>query len=67
MSTDVSEEHIAPIFGLGSVACFNPGFLLGVLFNPEDGGDIMFIRKVSGLHGVISQKTEDLIITAVRT
>jgi hypothetical protein len=40
-------------------------FLLGLLFDPEDGGD-MFLRNVSsllnGLHGVIFQKTE-LFIT----
>jgi hypothetical protein len=39
--------------------CFHAGFLLGLFFNPEDGGD-MFFRNVgltfNGLHGLISQK-----------
>jgi hypothetical protein len=41
--------------------------LLGLFFNPEDGGD-MFLRSVGdfdGLHGVISQKIE-VFTTSVR-
>jgi hypothetical protein len=34
---------------------FNAGFLLGLFFDFEDGGDI-FLRN--GLHGVISQEIE---------
>jgi hypothetical protein len=30
------------------VACFRAGFLLGLYFEPEDGGD-MFLRNVSSL------------------
>jgi NhaP-type Na+/H+ or K+/H+ antiporter len=44
--------------------------LLGLFFDPEFGGDI-FLQKLlltlSGLHGVISQKTVLFITTAVRT
>jgi hypothetical protein len=43
--------------------------LLGLFFNPEDGGDIFFPKQrlaFNGLHSVISQKTELFIITAVR-
>jgi hypothetical protein len=51
--------------------CFHAGFLLVFFFEPEDGGDI-FLRNVdeltfNGLHGVISQKIELFIPTAVRT
>jgi hypothetical protein len=35
---------------------FHVGFLLDLLFNPEDGS-VMFLWKVGCLHGVISQKT----------
>jgi hypothetical protein len=44
--------------------------LLGLFFDPEDGGDI-FLRNIgltfNGLHGVISPKIELFITTAVRT
>jgi hypothetical protein len=59
MSTDVSDENAASIFRVEelatqetsmkpSCACYLPhgGFLLGLSFNPEDGGD-MFLRNVS--------------------
>jgi hypothetical protein len=43
-------------------ACYilNTSFLLGLFFNPKDGGD-MFLWNIScfnELHGIISQKTE---------
>jgi hypothetical protein len=60
MSTDVSEEHIFSIFMVEeqaeqetslkaggfalSTTCFHAGFLLGLFFDPEDGGD-MFLRN----------------------
>jgi hypothetical protein len=39
------------------VACFYSGFLLGLFFNPEDGGDVFPKHRLtfSGLH-VISQQ-----------
>jgi hypothetical protein len=45
------------------------GLLLGLLFNPEDGGDIFPKRRLNmnGLQGVVSQKTEHHITTAVIT
>jgi hypothetical protein len=40
------------------VTCFHTGFLLGLSFDPENGGN-MFLRNVgltfNGLHGIISQ------------
>jgi hypothetical protein len=51
-------------------ACYllHAGFLLGLYFDPEDEGD-MFPAKClltfNGLHGVISQKIELFITTAV--
>jgi hypothetical protein len=45
MSNDVSEEHIASIFRVKNkpsklATCFHAGLFLGLLFDPEDGGDI---------------------------
>jgi hypothetical protein len=40
-STEISEEHIALL-----AICFQAGFLFGLFFDPEDGGD-MFLRNVS--------------------
>jgi hypothetical protein len=57
VSTDVSEEHIAFIFGFA-------GFLVSLFFDPEDGGGML---ALNGLHGVISQKMVHFITTAVRT
>jgi hypothetical protein len=51
MSTDVSEEHTAFIFRVKEyeqallATCFHPGFLLGLFFDLEDGGD-MFLRNI---------------------
>jgi hypothetical protein len=44
-------------------------FLLGLFFDPEDGGDMFPKRRLTfnGLHGVISQKIVLFITTAVRT
>jgi hypothetical protein len=50
-STDVSEERIASIFRLEELAeqalatYFDAGFLLCLIFDPEDADDI-FIRNV---------------------
>jgi hypothetical protein len=49
---------------------FLAGFLLGLLFDPEDGGDI-FLRNVGWLsmdkHGVMSHKWKLFMISTVRT
>jgi hypothetical protein len=42
-SIDVSEEHVALL-----ATCFHAGFLLGLFFEPENGGD-MFLWNVSWL------------------
>jgi hypothetical protein len=38
--------------------CFHDGFLIGLFFDPEDGGDVLPKCQLTfnGLHGVISQK-----------
>jgi hypothetical protein len=41
------------------LATFHAGFLLGLFFNPEDGGDMNPPKRrltLDGLHGVIFQK-----------
>jgi hypothetical protein len=38
------------------------GFLLGLFFDPEDGGDMLYLLTFNGPHGVISQEIE-LFIT----
>jgi hypothetical protein len=46
------------------------GFLLGLRFNPEGGGDMISPERhltFNGLQGVISQKTELSITNVVRT
>jgi hypothetical protein len=45
------------------------GGKLGLLFDPEDGGDVPPKRRLTfnGLQGVISQKTVFFITTGVRT
>jgi hypothetical protein len=49
---------------VNSTCClFHFGFLLGILFNSEDGGDMFLPRP----HGIISQKIELCITTAVIT
>jgi hypothetical protein len=42
--------------------------LLSLFFDPEDGSDVLPNRRFTftGLHGVISQKTEFFLATAVR-
>jgi hypothetical protein len=50
--------------------CLHAGFLLGLFFDPEDGGSIFIPKRpltFNGLHGVISQKIYLFIITAGRT
>jgi hypothetical protein len=52
-----------------SFACYllHASFLLGLYFYPEDGGDMFLLNKIfNGLHGVITQKIEFFITTAVR-
>jgi hypothetical protein len=63
-STEVSEEYTASIFSVEE--CANQllaGFLLGLLLNPNDGGD-MFLQTF-GLRSLdyISHKTEVIIAT----
>jgi hypothetical protein len=53
---------------LTSSACYpiHAGFLRGMFFDPEDRGDRCSLT-FNGLRGVISQKIELFIATAVRT
>jgi hypothetical protein len=48
--------------------CFHAGILLSLFFGPEYGGDVPPKRGLTldGLYGVVSQKTELFITTAVR-
>jgi hypothetical protein len=42
--------------------------LVGLFFGPEDVGNIFFLMVgFSGLHGIMSQKIELFLTTAVRT
>jgi hypothetical protein len=64
-STDVSEEPPAVL-----ATCFHAGFLSGLFFHPEDGGDIFPTKRrltFNGPQSFISQKIELFIATAVRT
>jgi hypothetical protein len=58
------------IYRLQSSACYllYAGFLLGLLFDPDDGND-MFLRNVGSLpmDYIKSQKIKFFITTAVRT
>jgi hypothetical protein len=59
------EEHFASRL---LATYFHSCFLLGLFFNPEDGCDVSPRHRLtySGLHGVIYQKTELFVTTAVR-
>jgi hypothetical protein len=51
------------------VTYFHAGFLLGLFFDPEDECyhvPLKYQLTSSGLHGVVSQKIEPFITTAVR-
>jgi hypothetical protein len=49
-------------------ASIHAAFLLGLFSDPDDGGDVSPKRRLifNGLHGVISQKIELFLSTAVR-
>jgi hypothetical protein len=53
-----------------SKSLLHAGLLLGLLFHPEDGGDI-FLRNfgilLTRLHRVLSQTVYLFVVTAVRT
>jgi hypothetical protein len=54
-----------------SCACFFPqaGFLLRLLLDPEDGGDVLpkYVVTFTEIHVVIFRKTEHFVATAVRS
>jgi hypothetical protein len=64
LCSPVKEEHVTACCQL------HAGFLLGLFFDPEDGGDT-FMQNASLLSldymNVISQKTKLFVTTAVRT
>jgi hypothetical protein len=70
MSPYLQSRRISRARNQGLLAtCFRPG-LLGLFFDPEDGGD-MFLRNVGWVSTdytalAISKKTEHFITTAVR-
>jgi hypothetical protein len=68
-SIDVSEKRGISDFST-AYYLLHVGFLLGLFFDPGDGGD-MFLQKrrftFNGLHGVISPKIKLFKTTAART
>jgi hypothetical protein len=72
------QNMLPPSYGLKNKPCKKPAWkqgassaavFLGLFFDPEDGGDVPPPREftLTGLHGVISQKIELSLTTAVRT
>jgi hypothetical protein len=65
-----SSSHHDTIGPCSACYLFHACFLLGLLFSPVYGSDIISSEHrfiFSGLHGVISQRIEHFIATAVRT
>jgi hypothetical protein len=55
--------------GKHSQLCLHADILLGLFFDPEDGGNVHLNHQLTfnAIHGFISQKTALLITSAVKT
>jgi hypothetical protein len=78
VSTDVSEENIASIFGVEEISSarnhrasrWQAGFLLNLFLRPRRWVRYVLPKRrltLNGLHGVVSQKMVLFITTAVKT